>query len=70
MKTTYIYGFSSEGPPQSRWKLEHKQKAIVIELEDELWDCQSDDTEGEISERKETKGKCYNLYITFTQLLS
>lgn len=36
MKTTYIYGFSSEGPPQSTWKLEHKQKAIVIELENEL----------------------------------
>lgn len=70
MKTTYIYGFSSEGPPQSTWKFKHKQKAIVIELEDELWGCQSDDTEREISERKETKGKCYNLYITFTQLLS
>lgn len=68
MKTTYIYGFSSEGPPQSTWKLEHKQKAIVIELEDELWGCQSDDTGGNF--RKKGNGKRYNLYITFTQLLS
>lgn len=64
MKTTYIYGFSSEGPPQSTWKLEHKQKAIVIELEDELWRCQSDDTGGNFR-KKGNKGETLQFVYNF-----
>ena len=60
---------SSEGPPQSPWRLEHKRKATVIELEVEPWGYQSDDIEGEILERKGT-GKALTFVYSLHSNLS